>query len=373
MFPLFNFTPRSRTFVALGVGFAICLTASILTLDASAKRRKRKRGIVSTQRSKEPAKVDETETFGELEADLPVKVEKDKPFEIDVSLKTSKAFQGTAQVRMEQTVAVAYDPRVFTLTAGETKTVKATVQKTFSGVVHILGSSPGWGDLDEVVDTGFNAKLRSNITDAIDSGVTKSFSINLVDPQGNPIPLDAPLTLTLQGSNVKLKAAADTAWHDNIGFTLKEGVSSIPVLHIQSDSFTGDRALISAQLESGDDFVIHNSDIWIDVKPRWYVPLLMAMLGGALHSFYKAIKQPGDSPRDYFTWKAGLAMIVGIVSGALAYLLANWNVLGIKVDTTTLQGFVILGFLFAYVGVDVILHNLTSRKPQPGDPVSAPS
>src|SRR6185503_5293175 len=103
------------------------------------------------------------------------------------------------------------------------------------------------------------------------------------------------LTLTLQGSNIKLKTAADTAWHDQIEIPLKEGVSSTPALNIQSDSFTADKALISAQVESGEDFVIHNSDLWIDVKPRWFLPLLMAMLGGVLHSFYKVIKQPGNS------------------------------------------------------------------------------
>jgi hypothetical protein len=360
-------TVKRPRFATVVIGLVLLLlTASLVSFEALAKSKKHKRHrMVATQKRNDEQKPDDDgETLGVIAADLAVKVDKDKPFDIDVWLEPKdKTFQGTAQVYMEQTVAVSYEPRVFTLQAGETKTVKATVQKTFCGVVQILGRASGWEDLDTVIDTGFNARLRSNITEAIDSGVTKSFSISIVDPQGNPVPLDADLTLTLQGSSVKLKTAQDNAWHDHIEVPLKEGVSSTPALNIQSDSLTADRGLISAQLQSADDLVINNSDIWVDVKARWFVPLLMAMFGGALQSFYKVITQPGNSVGDYINFKSILAMIVGIVSGALAYLLASWNVLGIKVDTTTLQGFVILGFLFAYVGVDVILKNLMPRKP----------
>jgi len=52
----------------------------------------------------------------------------------------------------------------------------------------------------------------------------------------------------------------------------------------------------------------------------------------------------------------------GSVAGALAYFLSNFDVLGIAVDTSSLRGFVILGFLFSYVGVDLILKTLVSPK-----------
>jgi len=54
-------------------------------------------------------------------------------------------------------------------------------------------------------------------------------------------------------------------------------------------------------------------------------------------------------------------ILPGALAGALAYFLVNMNILGIKIDTTALQGFLVLGFLFAYVGIDTIL-KLVTRK-----------
>src|SRR6185436_18787141 len=126
----------SKTWASILFVLTFCLIASILMIDAAGKTRyKRRRHVNSTTKAREPAPArDDGENLGSLAADLSIRVEKDKPFDIDVWLEPKeKGFQGTAQVFMEQTVAVSYEPRVFTLAAGETKTVKANVQKTFSG------------------------------------------------------------------------------------------------------------------------------------------------------------------------------------------------------------------------------------------------
>ena len=90
----------------------------------------------------------------------------------------------------------------------------------------------------------------------------------------------------------------------------------------------------------------------------------MAILGGVLHGSYKLLKdspnRKGSVPR--FLLNTGLPQVLtGAFAGMLAYLLVNWGILGIKVDTTTLQGFVILGFLFSYVGIDLILKTVTQH------------
>jgi hypothetical protein len=268
---------------------------------------------------------------------------------------------------MEQTSQIKYEPRVFTVKPGERKTIKATVLKTNSGLAPIVATADNWETYTTIVITGFNARLKTNITEAIDSGVTKSFSINLVDNQGNPVQLDSDVDLTLQGSQIKVKTSEDTAWHDRIVIPLRENSSSSPALSIQSDSLIADKGLISVQLESN-GFVVHNADLWIEVKPRWYVPLLMAMLGGVLQGIYKVVKESKNPKNSLLPYGLGAALVglsTGAISGALAYLMANWGVLGIKVDTTTLQGFVILGFLFSYIGVDVVLKTVTTKEEPP--------
>jgi hypothetical protein len=365
------------------LGFSLLLVfaaSAFLSTDVSAKKGKRARHkakpLVTKREEKKPSQQESEQTLGQLSADLAVKVEKDKPFEIDVWLDPNdKKFQGSAQVFMEQTVVIKYEPRVFTLKAGERKTVKATIVKTYCGLVQIEATANGWEDLKTIVDTGFSAKLKSNITDAMDSGITKSFTISLVDNQGNPAPLDADVDLTLQGSQIKLKTPDDKNWHDHLRLEMRQGSSSTQALNIQSDSLIADKGLISAQLESKDKFVVNNSELWIDVKPRWFVPLLMAILGGLLHSVYKIVKQATDPQQPHSAWALFFrvvvsGLVIGVISGGLAYLLASWGVLGIKVDTTTLQGFVILGFLFSYVGVDMILQSLTAKKQVEGSPAA---
>ncbi len=354
--------------------------ASPVPEPITSKRKKKKRSLM---RPKEPEPTGEP--LGSLEADLTVRAEKDKPFDIDMFLKPKDTkFKDAVTVFMEQTSQVKYDPRVFTIKPGERKTIKATVLKTNSGLANIVASADNWDDYSTIVITGFNAHLKTNITEAIDSGVTKSFTINLVDNQGSPVQLDSDLELSLTGSNIKLKKPEDTAWQDRLAVTLRENTSSSPALNIQSDTMVADKALISAQLESS-DFVVHNADLWIDVKSRWYVPLLMAILGGLVHSVYKIMKESNDPrqplrSRPFFFRVVITGLLTGVLAGWLAYLLASWGVLGIKVDTTTLQGFVILGFLFSYVGVDMILKAVTNRNPQedngpspdrvPGEPSS---
>jgi len=330
-----------------------------LTATANAMTAKRKK--------KKPKKVVEnpavTESLGVMEADMTIKAQKDKPFAIDLWLvPKEKQFKGTVTVFMEQTAQMKYEPRVFQIRPGERKTVMATVLGTSCGLAPIQATADNWEDFDAVVDTGFSAKLKTNVIEPIDSGITKTFSIALEDAEGNPVSLDNDVELTLQSSKIKLKTFEDQNWHEQIVLNMKRGTSATPPLNIQSDSLVADKALISAQLQV-EDFVVHNADFWIDVKARWYVPLLMAMLGGVAYGVWKMFKESADPKNSLRSFSAIFGgLFAGAFAGALAYFLANWGVLGIKVDTTTLQGFVILGFLFSYVGVDTILKAVTTKE-----------
>jgi hypothetical protein len=47
-----------------------------------------------------------------------------------------------------------------------------------------------------------------------------------------------------------------------------------------------------------------------------------------------------------------LQIITSIVAGLLAYLTANLDLFGIKLDPNILRTYPLLGFLFAYIGID---------------------
>ncbi|MDT5263186.1 MAG: hypothetical protein QOC61_2190, partial [Acidobacteriota bacterium] len=97
----------------------------------------------------------------------------------------------------------------------------------------------------------------------------------------------------------------------------------------------------------------------------WWIPLLLAILGGVLFSIYQITQEfssyTGTFRQSLFTVTIQ-RIAPGALAGALAYLLANYQVIGFKADTTELRGFLILGFLFAYVGIDTILKLVTTKK-----------
>jgi hypothetical protein len=334
---------------------------------APTKAKRHKRPRVKAPKPEEDEQVS-SEPLGTLEADLPLRAQKDQPFDIDIWLQPKdkdKKFDAEVWVFMEQTSQVKYEPRAFQVLPGanDRVTIKATILNPTGGLASIEGTAEDWESLSTIVDTGFTAKLKTNIIEPIDSGQGKSFIINLVDSLGNPVSLDTDIDVILRSSNIKLWDQKNKSWQEEVVLKMEQGTNSSPPLTIQSDSLIADKALISATLKS-QERLFHNADFGIDIKARWYVPLLLAMFGGILHGVYKIVKESHDPSNRLHPGGVGAILVglfTGAIAGSLAYLLISWGVLGIKVETTTLQAFVILGFLFSYVGVDFILKTVTSK------------
>jgi hypothetical protein len=194
--------------------------------------------------------------------------------------------------------------------------------------------------------------------------------LNFVDNQGNPVPLDTGVRLSLQASKLTLcdkECDNEKKWTDRLDLDVPIGASASTAVELKSDSWVSDTGTLNVEVRSPSEylFVVYDQNLEVKFIPRWYVPLMMAMLGGVIHSFYRTGKR-------YAHYRGGVARFIlrnvlpgiatGLLAGFLAYLLANWGVLGIKADTTGLQGYMVLGFLFSYVGVDLILKTVTQRE-----------
>ena len=95
--------------------------------------------------------------------------------------------------------------------------------------------------------------------------------------------------------------------------------------------------------------------------------MIMAAVGGLLWSLYsvaKDFKTIATGPRRRIVAQFALTLFGGLFAGSFAYLLASWDVLGIRVDTSSLRGFVFFGFLVAYVGVDSLMKGISSKVPE---------
>jgi len=67
-----------------------------------------------------------------------------------------------------------------------------------------------------------------------------------------------------------------------------------------------------------------------------------------------------------FFIRASCKLFAGAIAGAAAYLLADLDVIGVKLDTSSPRTFCILSFLFAYIGLDVLMNRFAIARQEAG-------
>ncbi len=283
------------------------------------------------------------DTIGTLTTELPVEVEKNKPFDFEVRLKPrSGDFTGTVNVAMQQNPNVVYEPRNFTLTPGQTQKVSATVVKSN------------------------RIQLNAKIEQPIESYRRKPFIVSFTDDAGKPVRLEAGARLFFDASNLLVSLDGENDWRSNIDLPLGKEDDEAKPLQLKATSWYADTGIIKMSLTTPQGYKIAGASVTVSIVPPWWVLMMMGMLGGLMYSMIQFLRDFLQSRRKRTpaAWvrRVSLAVLLGIVPGAFAYLLAAWNILGIKTDTTNLKGFFILGLLFAYVGMDVVLALTAPKK-----------
>ncbi len=155
-------------------------------------------------------------------------------------------------------------------------------------------------------------------------------------------------------------------WRSNIDLPLGKEDDEAKPLQLKATSWYADTGIIKMSLTTPQGYKIAGASVTVSIVPPWWVLMMMGMLGGLMYSTIQLLRDVLQSRRKRApaAWvrRVSLAILLGIVPGSLAYLLAAWNILGIKTDTTNLKGFFILGLLFAYVGMDVVLALTAPKK-----------
>jgi|GEM_PF-3981577 len=314
----------------------------------------RNSGSQQTQPAADPNKI------GRLMENAPVRSDKAAGIDFDIWLQPNpghEKWSEPVEVFMENKPSlIKYDPPQFKLKVGDTQKVHATILKSYSGLAIVFAYTRDgqWEPFDTTVDLGFSAKMKTNINEPIEGNTEKSLVIDFIDKDGNPAPVDSNIKLIIQtSSKLKVFDPADSLWKQNAEFPVTMQRTSANPIRIKSDAWNGDKGLISAQLSSNQGYPVHEEEIWVTVRPRWYLSLVVAMLGGLAYGGYQLLSfivKPRNSKR-----KLVVTLIIGSMAGALSYFLSSWGILGFKVDTSTVEGFFLLGFLFAYTGIDIIL------------------
>ena len=329
-----------------------------------------------------------------IQVDLPLRVRQGVPFQIDVWLDPASPDDNAVYtIYAEQSDTVQYEPKSVTVRPKERKSFTAKVVNSPSGLAQINFWCDGCVEYFFNVDAQFAAKLKLDNDQALQSGTEYPVSLDFVNAQGTPLQIDAPVDILVRSGNAQMRplktgpsgANPNSDWTNELTISVVTGVNSTPMFSLKPNGVSGREVSLTAIISphGNPNVSFTQPKITVNVLPRWWFTLLLAVLGGCIPPLLHWVAQfDQNRGRHKLRWAKFLSkLFAGAFAGLVAYLFADWDIIGVKLDTSSPRTFIILGFLFAYVGVDVLIrkilpsdeqndeaHNTTHRGPRPAHP-----
>jgi hypothetical protein len=203
------------------------------------------------------------------------------------------------------------------------------------------------------------------VNQSIESRKDQFFTVALTGRDGKPLAAEARSTLQFEGTNVWLYSRQNNEWvsHLDVPLELNDTLSSSVI--VRARSWTPTDGVLKVKL-TNQSFPAFSQEVGIHIKPPWFVPLMLAIAGGLCFTCWQLLRRILNTRRKPSVrtrlQAVAKALLLGVAGGGLAYLLADFNILGIRGDTTGLRGFFLLGLLFSYVGADFILSVATKGR-----------
>jgi drug/metabolite transporter (DMT)-like permease len=134
------------------------------------------------------------------------------------------------------------------------------------------------------------------------------------------------------------------------------GARSSPPFRIKSQNLYGGTIHLTTSLAMS-GIILSQENHSFEVAPASWLPILSAIIGALLYSLYSIVN---DEKRAKIREKIG----TGVVAGAIAWLFTGFDLLGLRLDTHSLRTYAVTGFLFAFLGVAVLLSKKFPRTVQ---------
>jgi hypothetical protein len=279
-----------------------------------------------------------------------------KAFTIVVYLKDDAPTEAEAVI-MGPRDRITFDPPSFTVHKRVPMFVSATINEKGFGTAYVEAIGPGIGDFcDLTIDTGFPGKLKAAVS-TLPYNHPLAFSVQITDGNDKPLPVEAPLSMEIQSWDLLLDKNSIPRAGDTAGKTIRVpvaigSVSSQPV-ELRSMNWKGGTVHLLATLKTNVGSVVAQDTLSLESEPVWWLPLALAVMGALLYVLYRVTQE-----ENFWTqWKTILPrrLLAGAVAGIIAYLFADSDPLGLKLDTHVLRTYPLLGFLFSFLGIDVLL------------------
>jgi hypothetical protein len=280
-----------------------------------------------------------------------------EPFEITVSL--SPESKETVIVQMERTAAVTYVPSKFEIRTGQGEHVSCTIRRSGTGVVWIRASARGHqyhdGYNPVVADFEGHLKMMSAPTLSYESPTTVTLAI--LDSNNKPIRLDTDLELVVESTDGILSRPDGAGKILKLG--LPPGAITSPDFQVKPTSIQGGSVHLNAALSLSEfHTVLTQEEFTLNADPAWWLPVLLAIGGGLINGLYKVSRLPSSGNATKLANR--MYTVVGVlvasgVGGLVGYLFARLDLLGLKLDPNVLRSYPLIGFLFSYIGFEVLL------------------
>jgi hypothetical protein len=290
-----------------------------------------------------------------------------QPFLVHVDIQPPQAIP--VEVRMERG-NIVYSQNTFRLRPGETNILEATVARTQTGFDWVHGTGLEWvngiqtsfGESEAEyapVSTGYLGQLKLNSTDPLPYEAPSTLFFRIVDSDGKPLKIDAAQTVELYSSDATITHATSQPNTDFKVLPLDARETETGQFQIRPKSAFGGNIHLTARLKFGDD-VLSEETFALIAQPAYMLLLALAIAGALLHAVYKINRL---SP---FTWPETISIcIASVIAGCLAFLIANYDLFGLKLDPHVLRTYPLLGFLLSYFGIDVLANKFSVLKAKP--------
>jgi hypothetical protein len=296
---------------------------------------------------------------------LPFRAELGKPFIVTVSEGRyfSDKSAKTVHIQMGTNEGVTYKPEQFDLRPLQRQLVTAVVKSSRSGLASIEAYPANQESCQTVIDVGFQGHLKVT---ALPLGYKEPqvLHVVVVDNNDKPLPMETSLTMQLQSADALLHmpgaSVSEVDKYSPLHVTVPLGATSSTPFIIESLNRDGGIVHLLATLSIKEDTgVISQSIFPLESEPVWWLPVVLAIGGAVMYGLYHGVQ---DKNLTGHWWTIiPVKLIISVTAGIIAYLFADYDLLGLKLDPHVLRTYPLLGFLFSFVGIDALLSKKFSR------------
>ncbi len=244
-----------------------------------------------------------------------------------------------------------------TIEPGQTKSIVVKIKRARAdGLAWVHAFADRYPDAWAEINVGFVGHLRLNALSSLPYGVPSTLTLSLVDKDGKLFASSSELDIKIESADVMIQGAKD---NHTLELPLPANATVSPQFQVIPQKVRGgDVHLNTTLLVSG--AVIDSQSITVQTDPVMWLPIVLAVSGGLIFGIYKILdfqKLPHH--------RKGLAVtaiiVTSILAGVLGYLIADLDLLGIKLDPAVLRSYPLLGFLVAYIGIDPLMNKLKPK------------